>query len=84
MPFLDNIGAGEMLIIGIVFILLFGGKKMKEMARDLGESTKELKTTKQEWEKTINATSEEVDKATKEIKESIKTALDVEKKDQNA
>lgn len=39
----SNIGTTEIIIIGIVLLVLFGGKKMVELARGLGESTKELK-----------------------------------------
>lgn len=43
-----NIGATEIIIIAAVILLLFGGKKLKELARGLGESTKELKKVKKE------------------------------------
>jgi len=39
----SNIGTTEIIIIGIVLLVLFGGKKMIEFSRGLGESTKELK-----------------------------------------
>lgn len=49
MPFIGDIGTGEWVIIGIVIILLFGGKKLNELARGLGESGKELKRVKHEF-----------------------------------
>ena len=49
MPFIGDIGTGEWVVIGIVVILLFGGKKLNELARGLGESGKELKRVKHEF-----------------------------------
>jgi sec-independent protein translocase protein TatA len=40
--FLD-IGAPELLIILVIVLLLFGGKKLPELSRSVGESLKELK-----------------------------------------
>lgn len=48
-----NIGATELIIVGIVLVMLFGGKKLPELARGLGESTKELKKAKKEFNKAI-------------------------------
>ena len=80
MPFLENIGGGELLIIGIVLVFLFGNKKMNEMAKGLGEGTKELKKAKKEWETTINDTSLKIDQVAKEVKDNIKESLDTEEK----
>ncbi|MEO6089015.1 MAG: Sec-independent protein translocase subunit TatA [Umezawaea sp.] len=40
---MGNLGATELLIIALVVILLFGSKKLPEMARSLGRSAKILK-----------------------------------------
>ncbi|MEU7476406.1 Sec-independent protein translocase subunit TatA [Lentzea sp. NPDC042327] len=40
---MGNLGATELLIIGAVVLLLFGSKKLPEMARSLGRSAKILK-----------------------------------------
>lgn len=39
----SSIGATEWLIIALIVILLFGGKKIPELFRGLGESIKEFK-----------------------------------------
>jgi len=44
-----NIGSTEIIIIGVVLVLLFGSKKIVELARGLGESSKELKKVKKEF-----------------------------------
>lgn len=49
--FIKNIGTTELIIIFLVILLLFGGKKLNELARGLGESTKEAKKVKDELTK---------------------------------
>ena len=46
--FLKNIGTVEILIIALVIILFFGGRKFSELARGLGESKLEAKKLKNE------------------------------------
>jgi sec-independent protein translocase protein TatA len=43
MGFLQNIGTTEVIIIAVVLVVLFGSKKIVDLARGLGQSTKELK-----------------------------------------
>ncbi len=45
-----NIGTTELIIIGIVLVIFFGSKKLNELARGLGESSKEIKKIKKEVE----------------------------------
>ncbi len=40
---LRSIGPMELLVIVIVFVLLFGGKKIPELAKGLGEGIKNFK-----------------------------------------
>jgi sec-independent protein translocase protein TatA len=51
---LGNIGPAELVIVGIVVLFLFGNKKMSELAKGLGESSKEFKKIKKDFEKEIN------------------------------
>lgn len=41
--FLGNIGTGEIVIIAIVVLLLFGGKKIPELMKGLGKGVKSFK-----------------------------------------
>ena len=38
-----QIGAGEIIIIVVVLVLLFGAKRLPELARSIGRSAKELR-----------------------------------------
>ena len=53
---LKNIGSTELIIIMIIVFFLFGGKKLKELARGLGESTKEMKKVKKEYDEALEET----------------------------
>ena len=39
----NGLGAPELIIILVIVLLLFGAKKLPEMARSLGKSSKEFK-----------------------------------------
>ncbi len=40
---LGNIGSTEIIIIAVIILILFGGKKLPEMGRGLGEAFREFK-----------------------------------------
>lgn len=62
MLFLGGIGAGEIIVIALVILLLFGGKKIPELMRGLGKGVRSFKDG-------LNEANEEVEKVEKEIKE---------------
>ena len=39
----QNIGSTEIIIIAVVLLVLFGGKKLPELAKGLGEASKEFR-----------------------------------------
>lgn len=41
--FIQNIGVWPMILIALVVLLLFGGKKIPEMMKGLGQGMKEFK-----------------------------------------
>ena len=41
--FLVNLGTGEIIIIAIIILLLFGGRKIPELMRGLGKGVKSFK-----------------------------------------
>lgn len=40
---LRGIGTTELIIIAVVLLILFGGKKLPELGKGLGDSVKELR-----------------------------------------
>jgi sec-independent protein translocase protein TatA len=47
---LQNIGTTELLIIFLILVLLFGGKKIPEFIRGVGDAIKEYKKASKEDE----------------------------------
>ena len=43
LAFIDGVGAPEMMLIFVIVLVLFGGKKLPEFARGLGKSIREFK-----------------------------------------
>jgi len=60
-----NIGGPEMILIFLVVLLLFGGKKLPELARGLGKGLREFKDAsdgiKREIHNNINSINEAAD-----------------------
>ena len=52
--FLGNIGAGEIIIVALVVLLLFGGKKIPELMKGVGKGVKSFKDGLKEVEKDID------------------------------
>lgn len=52
--FLGNIGTGEIILIALVILLLYGGKKIPELMKGIGKGVKSFKDGMHEIEKDIN------------------------------
>ncbi len=56
--FLQNFGAGEIIIVALVILLLFGGKKIPELMKGLGKGVSSFKKGLSEVEDEINKIDE--------------------------
>jgi sec-independent protein translocase protein TatA len=54
-----NLGAGEIILIVLVILLLFGAKKIPELARGLGKGMSEFKKGLKDVETEIKETKDE-------------------------
>ena len=61
----ENIGGGEFLIIILVLVLLFGAKKIPELAQGLGKGIKEFKKAVKDVQDDININEKESKQGTK-------------------
>ena len=59
-----SLGPWEIVLILLVIILIFGGKKIPELARGLGKGLREFK-------KTTREIKDEVDTVTEDVKRSV-------------
>ena len=51
--FIGTVGAQEMMLIFLVILLLFGAKKLPELARGIGKSMGEFKKAREDFEHEI-------------------------------
>ena len=66
LAFLGSFGGQEMLIVFLIVLLLFGAKKLPQLARGIGKSMGEFKRARDEFEHEITrAEHEETSKAKK-------------------
>ena len=56
--FLGMVGAPQIILIAVVVLLMFGGKKIPELMKGLGQGLKEFKNATNEVEKTQKKVSE--------------------------
>ena len=56
--FIQNLGSTEIIIIALVILLLFGGKKIPELMRGLGKGVSQFKKGMKDIEEEINAEPE--------------------------
>ena len=56
--FLGSLGSQEIIIIALVILLLFGGKKIPELMRGLGKGVSQFKKGMNDIEEQINAEPE--------------------------
>ena len=55
-----NISPSELMIVLVIVLILFGGKKLPDLARSLGRSLGEFKKGKEEGEKLTNEKVKEI------------------------
>jgi sec-independent protein translocase protein TatA len=65
LAFMGPIGMPEMVIIFIVILLLFGAKKLPELARGMGKSMGEFKKAREDFENEL--TRSEAETRVKEV-----------------
>ncbi|MBJ2196156.1 MAG: twin-arginine translocase TatA/TatE family subunit [Muribaculaceae bacterium] len=57
--FIGNLGAGEIMVIALIVLLLFGGKKIPELMRGIGKGVRSFKEGVNNIEKDIENCAEE-------------------------
>jgi sec-independent protein translocase protein TatA len=60
LAFIGSLGTPEIILIFVVILLLFGAKKLPELARGVGKSMGEFKKAREDFEREITRSEEEV------------------------
>lgn len=77
LAFLGPIGGPEMFLIFMVLLLLFGAKKLPQLARGIGKSAGEFRRAREEFEEEIRRGGEDLDEEEKQAKKEKATASKV-------
>jgi sec-independent protein translocase protein TatA len=73
-----GLGTTELVVIFIIILLLFGAKRLPELARGMGKSVNEFKKAKDEFEREVQREIKEADPTQPRVKEaSGKESADV-------
>ena len=64
-----SLGPWEIVLVVLVIIILFGGKKIPELARGLGKALKEFRKTTKDLKDEVNSAAEDVKSAVDETNE---------------
>ena len=66
---LESIGTSELILIGLIALIVFGPRKLPELAKMLGKAMNEFRRStddfKRTWEREVNFESEEVNNKNK-------------------
>ena len=81
LAFIGPIGGPEMIMIFVVILLLFGAKKLPELARGVGKSMGEFKKARDEFEREITRTEEETRREARDKETAAKAAPGSESRD---
>lgn len=65
-----DVGGGELLLIVIAILLLFGPEKLPELARSFGKGMSHLRKAQTEFQRNLNAMADEVDEIVQKQPES--------------
>lgn len=60
LAFIGSLGGQEIVVIFLIVLLLFGAKKLPELARGIGKSMGEFKKAREDFEKEITRAETDV------------------------
>ena len=71
-----GISGGEIVVVALVFLLLFGSKKIPEMAKSVGKGLRDFKKAADDIKREITESVPDVQKDIDEIEKNIKKSSD--------
>ena len=66
------ISGGELVVVALVFLLLFGSKKLPEMARSLGKGLREFRKAADDIKREIRESTPDVETGINDLEKDLK------------
>ena len=73
-----GIGPQELIIIGVLFLLVFGSSKFSDTVRDIGRFTNEARRNVDEFKTELTSVTEEVSETRRAVVDEFKSELDLD------
>lgn len=71
-----NIGVGEMIVIAIIGLLVFGPERLPEVMRQVAKVTKQIQALSSEFNKALQESLQEIESPVNETREIVKRNLE--------
>jgi sec-independent protein translocase protein TatA len=72
-----SLGSGELLVILLVALLIFGSKRMPEIGRAIGRGIREFNRARQEVTDTLTRLTDEVEKPLADLNKQVRDATEI-------
>jgi len=72
-----SLGSGELLVILLVALLIFGSKRMPEIGRAIGRGIREFNRARQEVTDTLTRMTDEVEKPLADLQKEVRDATEI-------
>jgi len=76
---LEGVSTGELLLVILAVFLLFGPKKVPEIAKGLAKGIKKIKETQDSFQNEVNTTIDPIKKELNNTREQLKNELNIDK-----
>jgi sec-independent protein translocase protein TatA len=67
-----GISGGEIVVVALVFLLLFGSKKIPEMAKTVGKGLRDFKKAADDIKREITEATPDIEKSIKDLEKDVK------------
>ncbi len=71
-----GIGPQELIIVGVLFLLVFGPSKFSDTVRDIGRFTNEARRSVDEFKSELTSVTEQVKETRRAVADELKSELD--------
>lgn len=68
-----DVGGGELLLILVAVLLLFGPSKLPELARSFGKGMAQIRRAQTEFQRNLNAISDEIEETVQDVQKEIQS-----------